>query len=249
MPLPTSTWIPAKVVSKTAWTEQLFSLRFTADIAPFQAGQFVKLGLDIDGERIGRPFSLVNSPNESVHEIVAVAVASGQFSPVLNRLTIGDSLWVQSQANGFFTLSDCPPAQTLWCIASGTGIGPYLSMLKGSDIWSRYQRVVLVHGVRHEAELCYQAELQALAQRKPLSVVNCVTQGQTPYLNERITTAYSSGRLATAAGQAISADTSHVLLCGNPAMVSEMQALLLAQGLKKHRRREPGQVTVETYWN
>jgi ferredoxin/flavodoxin---NADP+ reductase len=235
MPLPTSTWIPAKVVSKTAWTEQLFSLRFTADIAPFQAGQFVKLGLDID--------------DESVHEIVAVAVASGQFSPVLNRLAVGDSLWVQSQANGFFTLSDCPPAQTLWCIASGTGIGPYLSMLKGSDIWSRYQRVVLVHGVRHEAELCYQAELQALAQRKPLSVVNCVTQGQTPYLNERITTAYSSGRLAIAAGQALSADTSHVLLCGNPAMVSEMQALLLAQGLKKHRRREPGQVTVETYWN
>ncbi|MEN9559786.1 MAG: hypothetical protein RLZZ502_997 [Pseudomonadota bacterium] len=244
MPAPAQ-WTNATIVGRTDWTSDLFSLQFAApDLATFNAGQFVRLGLDIAGERVGRAFSLVNAPAQPPHEIIAVRVAQGLFSPALHALQIGDSLQVMSAPAGFFTLDECPAANTLWLIATGTGIGPYLSMLRAPATWQKYRQIILVHGTRTTSEQCYLPLLRTLSAQHPLRLVHLCSQEADKM---RLTEALSQGLLEARAGAEINTDC-HLLLCGNPGMISEMQQLLALRGLSKHRRRAPGQVTTEGYW-
>jgi ferredoxin/flavodoxin---NADP+ reductase len=260
-PLTVSPWIEARVIARRQWTPALFSLQIAAPgFAPFQAGQFVRVGLpgDAVGEMIGRPYSLVNAPDQSVLEIYAIAVASGLLSPRLNALRAGDAIYVMPRANGFFSISEIPAAQNLWCLATGTGLGPYLSMLQTPAPWQQFSRVILVHGARHADELTYGDTIAAIQQRhgQQFSMMTLTSRDEitvqpphaTTHLRGRITDAFLSGTLEQSAACAID-DAARVMLCGNPAMVGEMMRLMALRGLRKHRKREPGHFIAETYWD
>src|SRR5205814_9077156 len=109
----------------------LFSLRVEGPGLQFEAGQFVRLALDIDGERIARPFSFVNPPADPVHEFYGIVVPGGPLSPTLARLQPGDTLYLAPSPAGFLVLSEVPDAETLWLISTGTGIAPFLSIQIG----------------------------------------------------------------------------------------------------------------------
>jgi ferredoxin/flavodoxin---NADP+ reductase len=258
-PSPASKWLHATIVGRTQWTPTLFSLHFTiaAGFAPFVAGQFARVGLPIGDEIVGRPYSLVNPPDQSRYEIYVIEVENGPLSPKLNALCAGDTLYVMPRANGFFSLSEIPAAQTLWCLATGTGLGPFLSMLRTPQPWTQFKNVVLVHGVRASEELTYGAEISAIAAAHPLAF-QCVTlasRDQTATqaahahhaLRGRITTHIATGELERRTGCKLDS-TAQIMLCGNPQMVVDAIALLEARGLKKHRKREPGHYTTEAYW-
>ena len=254
----TSKWIAATVVGRTQWTPTLFSIQFDApDMQPFVAGQFARVGLQIGNEIIGRPYSLVNSPDQTPYEIYCVEVEGGPLSPRLNALRAGDALNVMPNANGFFSLSEIPAGKTLWCISTGTGLGPFLSMLRTQQAWRQFERVVLVHGVRTVDEFAYGDEIAALTRVHPqaFQCVQLVSRGNhsadrapaVHALHGRVTTHIADGNLERLTGCNIDA-SAQVMLCGNPSMVADVIALLDTRGLKKHRRREPGNYTVETYW-
>ena len=254
----TSKWIAATVVGRRQWTPTLFSIQFeAAGMAPFEAGQFARVGLLIGDEIIGRPYSLVNAPNQSPYEIYCVEVEGGPLSPRLNALRVSDALQVMPSANGFFSLKEIPGAKTLWCISTGTGLGPFLSMLRTPQAWQQFDHVVLVHGVRTADELAYGEEIVAIAQAHPhqFQCVKFVSRGEHSLksaparhtLIGRVTTHVEDGNLERLTDHKMDA-SAQVMLCGNPSMVSDMISLLEARGLKKHRRREPGNYTVETYW-
>ncbi|KAA5754892.1 ferredoxin--NADP(+) reductase, partial [Klebsiella pneumoniae] len=117
------------------WTDALFSLTVHAPINPFTAGQFTKLGLEIDGERVQRAYSYVNAPDNPNLECYLVTVPQGKLSPRLAALKPGDEVQVVSDASGFFVLDEVPDCETLWMLATGTAIGPYLSILQyGQDV-------------------------------------------------------------------------------------------------------------------
>jgi ferredoxin--NADP+ reductase len=245
-----SSWLEGKVVENRAWTPTLFSLRIEAPRLTFEAGQFVRIALDIDGERIGRPFSFVNAPEDPVLEFYGVVVPEGPLSPRLARLKPGDRLYVADNPAGWLILSEVPAAEDLWLVSTGTGLAPFLSILATGTPWRRYRRVVLVHGVRQAAELVYAERIADLQRRHAgcLSYVRFVSRESAPgALAGRIPAALADGRLEAAA-VAISPERSQFMLCGNPEMLKDMQAALAARGLKKHRRRSPGQVTVESFW-
>jgi ferredoxin--NADP+ reductase len=253
-----SKWLRATINDVRRWTPTLFSLRFEATgFAPFVAGQFARVGLPIGDEIVGRPYSLVNPPGQSPNEIYAIEVENGPLSPKLNALRAGDTLYVMPNANGFFSLSEVPRAQTLWCVATGTGIGPFLSMLRTQQVWTQFQNVVLLHGVRTVEELTYRDEICAIRQAQPhaFQMVSFVTRDATSahpghvdaHMRGRISTALASGELERVADLALDRD-SHAMLCGNPQMVADMIALLEARGLKRHRKRDPGHFTTEAYW-
>lgn len=101
-------WVAGTVISNTRWTERLFSLRVRADIAPFQAGQFTKLALDLDGERVQRAYSYVNGSANPELEFYIIQAPQGRLSPALQRLQPGDPLWLTRDANGFFVLDEIP---------------------------------------------------------------------------------------------------------------------------------------------
>jgi ferredoxin/flavodoxin---NADP+ reductase len=254
----TSKWIAGTVVGRTQWTPTLFSLKFEAPgMAAFVAGQFARVGLQIGDEIVGRPFSLVNAPDQSPNEIYCIEVEGGALSPKLNALRAGDTLYVMPNANGFFSLNEIPAAQTLWCFATGTGLGPYLSMLRTPQAWQQFQNIVLVHGTRTSEELTYRDEIFEIAAKRGdafqcITLVSRETLGAPPYhaqhvLNGRITEYLADGTLERITRCKLDA-AAQSMLCGNPNMVAEVIALLEARGLKKHRKREPGHYTTEAYW-
>jgi len=200
---------------------------------------------------IGRPYSFVNPPHSAPHEFYLLVVPGGPLSPRLAALAAGDPLWLGARANGFFSVPEVPPADVLWCLATGTGIGPFLSMLRTSETWARFARVVLVHAVRSAAELTYRDAISSVEREHAgaFSYVPMVSRQAHPLaLAGRIPAAIDDGRLEARVGIALSPENSQVMLCGNPAMVEDTQATLLRRGMRRHRRREPGHVTVETYW-
>lgn len=243
-------WVKAKVIGKHQWAEGLYSLQFEGAIADFQAGQYIKVALDLEGERLGRPYSLVNAPGEGPLEVYFNEVPEGPLTPRLSQLAPGDSVWLTTTASGIFTLETVQPAETLWLFATGTGLGVYLSILRTADPWERFQRVVLVHGVRVAADLAYGELLQEIARRhgERFTVLAAVSRELAPgTLHGRVTDLLTSGALEARAGATIDPATSHVMLCGNSAMIKDAKAILEARGLVRHRRHAPGQYTTEQY--
>jgi ferredoxin--NADP+ reductase len=244
-------WLEGRVLENRHWTDALFSLRVEAPHLPFEAGQFVRIALDVDGERVARPFSFVNGPQDAMLEFYGVIVPEGPLSPRLARLAAGDALYIAPNPSGFLVLSEVPDADTLWLMSTGTGIAPFLSILAGDAVWARYPHVVLVHAVRRAAELTYRERLDALRARmgERLRVVSIVSREAAPgALAGRIPAAIDDGRLAAAAGRSLSVDGSQVMLCGNPDMVRDATGALKRLGMRKHRRRSPGQITAENFW-
>ena len=244
-------WNHGKVVAQKQWNDRLHTLYVEADIEPYQAGQFAKIGLEIDGEITGRPYSLVNAPDTRPLEFYYIEVPGGPLTVRLIQLKSGDSIFVGPRANGFMILDEVPQARHLWLIATGTGVGPFLAMLATEKPWQRFERVVLVYAVRTLSELSYQERIaQVLATHATQFVfIPFISREASDFaLSGRIPQAITDGRLEARAGIKFSAEDSQVMLCGNPQMVEETTGLLMERGLKKHRRKDPGQITVENYW-
>ena len=251
----TKKWVEGRVVGNRRWTDRLVSLQVEAPEVSFVAGQFGRLALPAPPgakeEMLGRPYSFVNAPHSQPHEFYFITLPDGPLSPRLAALAPGDPVWMLPQANGFFSVEEVPPADVLWCLSTGTGLGPFLSILRCEVAWQRFARIVLVHAVRFARELTYRDVIAGIGAAHPgaFTTVEFVSREIHPSaLSGRIPEAIGDGRLEARAGIALSAENSQVMLCGNPAMVDDTQKMLATRGMRRHRRREPGQITVETYW-
>jgi ferredoxin--NADP+ reductase len=245
-----SKWLEGRVLENRHWTETLFSLRVEAPRLAFTAGQFVRIALDIGGARVARPFSFVNPPADPVLEFYGVVVPEGPLSPRLAQLKPGDRLWVADNPSGFLVLAEVPPAEDLWMLATGTGIAPFLSILRTDAPWQRYRRVILVHAARYARELVYSDllfEFEKKYENKFKIIRFASRENSSGTLEGRIPAAIGDGRLE-AAGGPIAPERSQFMLCGNPQMLKDVAAALGERGLRKHRRRSPGHITVESFW-
>ena len=252
-------FIEARVVGRIDHTPTLFSLQFDGELAAFTAGQFCRVGLLLpDAERnediVMRAYSLVNAPGERPYEIIlskVEAAAGGVLSPYLHALKVGDVLYASPRSNGFFTMPEVPDAKVLWGLSTGTAIGPYLSFMKTDAPWQKFERIVFVHAVRTTAELTYRDQIDAIARRygERFQYIPFVSRELFPgAMQGRIPAAINEGALEARAGIALTADTAHCMLCGNPDMVKDTMAVLQARGLRKHRPKHTGHITVEAYW-
>jgi ferredoxin--NADP+ reductase len=244
-------WIEGTVVGQKRWTDRLYSLQVDAEIGSFEPGQWTKLALPVAGEFVARPYSFVNAPKERPHEFYYNTVPEGHLSPRLARLEAMDVVFLAPASSGLFTLAEVPDAEAIWLIATGTGLGPYLSMLRSEALWQRFRKVVLVHAVRHAADLAYRDVVETMAARhrdrfRAVTVVS--REKHAGALPGRIPEAIADERLERAAGVPLAPETSQVMLCGNPDMVMDATDALKARGLKRHRHRDPGHVAVEPYW-
>jgi ferredoxin--NADP+ reductase len=250
------TWVPGK----------LLSLRVDRDPAfTFQAGQFARLGFPF-GEpanappTVWRAYSMVSAPHEPWLEFYSIIVPEGEFSVRLARLQAGDPIYVEKQAYGFLTLDRFSPAESLWLLATGTGLSAYMSMLRDPATARAFRRIVLVHGVRTTNEFAYREEIQTLRQycdRTPASSAQAckliylpiATREPAPGMPQaRLTTLIEDGRLEQLAGEKLDPATARVMLCGNPAMLTQARTLLAQRGFTPGRRGVPGNLAVENYW-
>ncbi len=246
----TEKFVEGHVVEIRRWTEYLYSLCVQTEPVPFTAGQFAKLALDIEGRRIARPYSFVNAPHEPILEFYSSIVPEGPLSPKLAALKGEDRVWVTDKGSGFLVLDEVPDGKYLWLLATGTGLGPFLSILRTATPWQRFEYVVLVHAVRNARDLSYQEVIEKLVEEHAdqLSVILFVSREQNDFaMRGRIPAAILDGTLEKRSAVPFNQD-SQVMICGNPDMVRDSTVALEQKRLCKNRRRTPGHITVERYW-
>lgn len=230
------------------WSPGLRTFQFELTPPSFAPGQFFQLAHRSEAGTVKRSYSASSAPGAPLEFLIS-RVPEGQFTPSLFELREGDTVDALLQPQGFFTLDEVPDARVLWCVATGTGLGPYISMLRAGQIFQRFQRICLVHGVRHADDLAYREELLDYQKQQGLLYVPLVSRSAAPELGltGRITTAVESGELEAHTQLSLDAE-SHILLCGHPQMIEDMAHLLKQRGLQKHRRRTPGHFSFEKYW-
>ena len=243
-------WLEGKVVENRRLNDYLTALIIKVDLGGYEAGQFVRIGLRDGDEVLARPYSLVNAPDEDHLEVYFNIVEEGPLSPRLFTLEAGDEILVSDRPSGFLTVSEVPQAPQLWLVATGTGIGPFLAILKSDAVWQKFDKVVLCYSVSYAEELAYRETIAAIAEKRGdrFCFVPIVTRESfAGGLGHRMPTLMQDGSLEQFTGLDINADNSHVMMCGSSAMITDVSAALVERGMHKHRRRNPGHFTTEKY--
>lgn len=244
-------WINGVVCEKKVWKEGLFTLRVKCDgVLPFEPGQFLHLGVFYNDQHVHRPYS-VASPHGQVLEFYIVLVEDGELTPRLWQLDPGGTIHVSQKPAGSFTLEKVPECRELWLVATGTGLAPYVAMLRTEKPWQRFEKIVVVHGVRFVSDLSYAEEMLQFEKLhgERFAYVPTATRDSDPRaLHGRIPQLLASGELEEKAGTTLSRERSCIMLCGNPAMLDDMEQSLASRQMKRHRSRSPGQIIVERYW-
>lgn len=250
------------LVSVHRWTDKLLTFRTTRPTGyHFMPGQFARLGLPVNGEMIWRAYSITSAQSENELEYYAIVVPDGLFTTALDRLQPGDPVWVEKMSYGFMTPDRFVDGEDFWMLATGTGLGPYVSILQQPEVWKQFRNLVLVHCVRHAPELTYQEKFQALRAQAAaagfpaqLHLIQITTRdgdaarSASGRLDGRITTLLRDGSLERKAGLDIAAATSRLMVCGNPDMITEVREILRERGLAPCRRANGGQFITEDYW-
>ncbi len=268
---PAANWTEERVLAIRHWTPTLLSFRTTRYRAfRFTPGHYARLGLGgeaagqppasaADGSEtaagdgvVWRPYSMVSAATDEHLEFISVLVPGGAFSQRLAELRVGDPIRVDKAAFGFLTVDQLAPGRDLWMLASGTGLGPFVAILRDPAVWGCFERLILAHGVRRAGELAYRDEIEALAANAggaQLVYLPIVTReaGATP-LSGRIPQLLAAGALEAAAGATLSIEHSRLMVCGNPEMARELRQQLGALGFSTTRRGVPGQMAFEKYW-
>jgi ferredoxin--NADP+ reductase len=241
------------------------------DLPKFKAGQYTVLGMlgsaprvpETDSEEpppdpdklIRRAYSIASSSLDDQYlEFYVSLVKSGALTPRLFVLHRGDKLWLSPKMTGMFTLDKVPADKHIILIATGTGIAPYMSMLRTHLGEQRDTRVLVVHGARHSCDLGYRAELltmQRLSQRFTyVPIISSPEEEPAPWtgLTGFINDLWASEGLVRAWQLMPDPATTHVFLCGNPLMIEPMLKILNADGYVEHTPKQPGQVHLEKFW-
>ena len=242
-----------KVVAQREMTDVLRVLLVEVpERLEFTAGQFTKIGLPVEGDRpLMRAYSFVNSPDEAPCEFFYdVLTSGGNLTPRLGELKEGDDILVSARPSGMLTVDSLPDGDTLFLVATGTGVGPFISIMKTEEPWRRFGKVVLVYSVRERRDMAYLDQVESFrkARGDRFAFAPIVTRESVDgMLGRRMTACFADGSIQDIAQAQVDAG-SQFMLCGNPEMVKDMSELLEGRGLSRNRVRKPGNYTLEKYW-
>ena len=219
---------------------------------PFEAGQFARLGLAVDGHPVMRAYSLASAPNEDVLRFLVTEVPEGSLSPRLHELEPGAEVLLEGNAEGNLRPARVAGGKTLWLLATGSGLAPFLSIVHDPATWQTWEDVVIVESVRTLEEAAPARELMEETFPGELTVVVATTREEEEErrgdLSGRITQLLTSGELEEHVGKRITPEDARVILCGNPEFIEAARAILKERGLTSPRFGKPGQLLVESFW-
>lgn len=233
------------VQSVRPWSDTTFSFTLSRpQDLNFENGEFVTIGLKREGKLVARAYSIVSTTDHDHLEFLSIYVPDGPLTSALVHIRPGDTVWVNNKATGSLTLNHVLPGRVLYMLATGTGLAPFMSLIRDPELYARYQTVVLVHSVRSEAELAYRDEIEAMNQPQ-LRYVPTVTQEPFP-TPERGGDLFRSGELSQRLGlPAPDPEQDRVMICGNPEMTRELTHYLKEAGWTLTNHRGTGNFTTE----
>lgn len=238
------------------WNDTLFSFRTTRDPAlRFRNGHFVMLGLPVEGKPLMRAYSVASANHEEHLEFFSIKVSNGPLTSRLQHLRPGDEVIVGRKPVGSLVLDDLRPGRHLYLLSTGTGLAPFISIIQDPETYERFEKVVLIHGVRQVSELAY---AQFIEHDLPANeyigdlvrerLVYYPTVTREPFRNQgRLTEVIASGRLFGDTGlPPLDAALDRAMICGSAAMLADSCKLLDARGFQiSPRQGELGDYVIE----
>ena len=237
------------------WTPSLFTLRTTRDPSlRFASGQFVMLGLEVEGRPLLRAYSIASANYADHLEFYSIKVQDGPLTSHLQKIAPGDEVLVGRKPTGTLVLDGLRPGRTLYLVGTGTGLAPFLSLVRDPEVYERFDKVVVTHTVREVADLNYREFLSHELPMDPdlgeliapkLVYYPTVTR-ESFHTEGRITDLISSGKIFTDLGLApLDPARDRLMLCGGPSVLADLKALLLARGYQEGSIATPGDFVLE----
>lgn len=244
-----------EVLSVHHWTDRLFSFKTTRSPAfRYENGQFTMIGLEVNGKPLLRAYSLVSPNYADELEFLSIKVQDGPLTSKLQHIRVGDKILVGKKPTGTLLLDNLLPGRNLYMLGTGTGLAPFMSLAKDPAVYERFEKVVLVHGCRFKAELAYADEIEnrlpqdeLLGEDVRAKLLYYPTVTREDFRNRgRITHLLGSGQMAADLGLApIAADQDRVMICGSPAFLADITALLKGMAFAEGSSNEPGSYVIE----
>ncbi|PWC43130.1 ferredoxin--NADP reductase [Azospirillum sp. TSO22-1] len=250
-----SNLLTERVLRVHHWTDTLFSFQTTRDQSfRFENGQFTMIGLEVGGKPLLRAYSMASANYEDTLEFFSIKVPNGPLTSRLQHLKEGDPIIISRKATGTLLVDNLLPGKTLYLLSTGTGLAPFMSIIKDPEVYERFERIVLTHTCRTVGELAYQELIRdALPEneffgegvREKLTYYPTVTRE--PFRTEgRITDLIRSGRLFADVGTTpLDPENDRVMICGSPEMLTDTVNLLEERGFEEGSSGEPGHYVVE----
>lgn len=238
------------------WNDRLFSFAMTRPNSfRFRAGEFVMLGLPGDGKPLLRAYSIASASYAEELEFLSIKVPDGKLTSRLCHLSKGDAVYLGRKPTGTLVADTLKPGRRLFMLATGTGLAPFISLIKEPDIYEKFGEIVLVHSVRQASDLAYRKELESQLAGDPLvqdqallqlHYVPTVTQ-ESFHTTGRINQLLDNGRLFAGVTGPASLDplTDRVMLCGSMEMIKSFAAMLEGQGFEEGANNKPGDFVIE----
>ena len=250
-----SAFLEERVLSVHHWTDRLFSFTTTRDTAlRFSNGHFTMIGLKVDGKPLLRAYSIVSANYEEHLEFLSIKVPDGPLTSRLQHIQVGDTIIVGKKPTGTLLIDYLLPAKRLYMFATGTGLAPFLSVVRDPETYEKFEEVILVHGVREVAELAYHDYLteelpkhELLGEMVAAQLKYYPTVTREPFRNQgRISTLIETGKLFTDLGvPPLDPLSDRVMLCGSPEMLASLKHILEHLDFEEGNTTRPGDFVVE----
>lgn len=237
------------------WNDSLFSFKTTRDRSlRFENGHFVMLGLEVEGKPLMRAYSIASPNYDEQMEFFSIKVPDGPLTSRLQNIQVGDEVFVSNKPTGTLVVDHLETGRNLYLVSTGTGLAPFISIIQDPEVYERFDRVILTHGVRHVSELAYQKLItEELPQneffgeevREKLLYYPTVTRE--PFRNQgRLTDLMVSGKLfSDLAVEQPDPAKDRFMICGSPSMLKDTCAILDDWGFKESRHGIKAQYVIE----
>lgn len=244
-----------RVTSVHHWNDTLFSFTTTRDPSfRFKNGHFIMIGLELDGKPLMRAYSIASANYEEELEFLSIKVPDGPLTSRLQKIKEGDEIVVSRKPTGTLVIDHLLPGRNLYLLSTGTGLAPFMSIIKDPETYENFDKVILTHGVRYVSELAYQDfitrelpdnEYFGDVVRDQLIYYPTVTRE--PYDNQgRLTDLMESGKLFSDVGlPAFDLEQDRFMLCGSPAMLKDLTSILDRHDFKEARHGDLGHYVIE----
>lgn len=250
----------AQVITETVthvhhWNESLFSFKTSrSQSLRFENGHFVMMGLEVEGKPLMRAYSIASANYDEELEFFSIKVPDGPLTSRLQNIQVGDPILLSTKPTGTLVADHLLEGKNLYLISTGTGLAPFMSIIKDPEIYERYDKVILTHGVRTVPELAYQHEIltelpknEFFGEQVRDKLIYYPTVTRESYENQgRLTDLMASGRLFRDIGLPfMNPETDRFMICGSPGMLKDTCAILEQQGFSESRHGNKGHYVIE----